>query len=187
MTKFGLHIILVCFYSFSAYSQNTIYTTSTGQTSFISDAVLENIEASNKNVASILNTSNKQIIVKILIERFQFRNQLMQEHFNEIFMESRKYPNAMFKGKINESFNLNKPGTYSISATGLLSIHGVVRKRTLHGKLVVSPQGYKLDTQFKVLLEDHKILIPELVFNKVAESILITTQLYLLPILDNPI
>ncbi len=100
----------------------------------------------------------------------------MQEHFNENYMESEKFPHATFKGKMNETVDFSKPGTSIVTATGVLNIHGVNQKRTLNGVLTVSDAGILLETKFDVLLADHKISIPRLVFNKIAEQIEVSTS-----------
>ena len=100
----------------------------------------------------------------------------MQEHFNENYMESERYPYATFKGTINENIDFNKPGIYEVSASGVLNVHGVNQKRTLKGKLQIADSGLTVNTQFDVLLADHKIKVPRLVFNKIAEKIAVTTS-----------
>lgn len=158
------------------FAQGDIFSTNEGSITFFSKAPLEDIEAKNNKVISLLDTRKNEIAVRVPIKQFQFRNKLMQEHFNENYMESEKYPHATFKGIINEIIDFTKPGTYDVSSTGIMNIHGVNQKRTLKGKLTIDSSGMKLDTQFDVLLVDHKIKIPRLVFNKIAEKIAVTTS-----------
>jgi len=160
---------------FPCFAQSEIFSTNSGAITFFSSAPLEDIEAKNDKAISLINTRNNEIAVRVPIKQFQFRNRLMQEHFNENYMESEKYPHATFKGKINEVIDFEKPGTYDVSATGTLSIHGVSQKRTLKGKIQVSESGLTLSTNFDVLLKDHKIKIPSIVFNKIAEKIAVST------------
>jgi hypothetical protein len=159
-----------------AFAQSDIYSTKEGSITFFSSAPLEDIEAKNSKAISLLNTRNNEIAVRVPIKQFQFRNKLMQEHFNENYMESEKYPHATFKGKINETIDFQKSGTYQVTSTGILNIHGVNQQRTLKGKLIINGSGMTLDTQFDVLLVDHKIRIPKIVFNKIAEKIAVTTR-----------
>ncbi len=175
MKKLILLLFLCCSYSF-IYAQNVIYSTNSGKISFFSKAPLEDIDAKNDKLISLLNTANNEIVVKVPVGQFEFRNKLMQEHFNENYMESERYPYATFKGKINEAIDFSKTGTYDVSASGILNIHGVNQKRTLKGKLKVAPNSIILDTNFDVKLEDHKIKIPRLVFNKIAEVISVSTS-----------
>jgi len=160
---------------FEGFAQNEIFSTNSGSIKFFSSAPLEDIEAQNNKAISLINTRNSEIAVRVPIKQFQFRNRLMQEHFNENYMESEKYPHATFKGKINETIDFRKPGTYNVSATGTLNIHGVSQQRTLNGKLTIADSGITLNTSFDVLLKDHKIRIPSIVFNKIAEKIAVTT------------
>lgn len=129
----------------------------------------------------MLNGVTKEIAVKVPIKSFVFPKSLMQEHFNENYMESDKYPYAIFKGKINEGIDFTKPGTYDVSATGKLNIHGVERDQTLKGKLTVQSGKALLDAAFDVLLVDHKIKVPEVVFAKIAEKIAVTTHFVYVP------
>ncbi|HUH33002.1 MAG TPA: YceI family protein [Daejeonella sp.] len=170
----GMLILILCA-SLPAVAQKDIYSANQGTISFFSSAPLEDIEAENNKVISLINVGNNEIAVRVPIKQFQFRNRLMQEHFNENYMESERYPHATFKGKINEAIDFQQPGTYDVSATGVLNIHGVNQKRTLKGKLVISNPGMTLTTQFDVMLEDHKIKVPKIVFNKIAEKIAVTT------------
>lgn len=153
----------------------------TGETSFFSEAPLENISALNKSVGAVLNPETKEIAVKMNIVDFHFPNKLMEEHFNENYMDSEKYPNSTFKGKINEDIDLKKYGTYDVSATGEFSLHGVSTQRTLSGKLTIEPGKYTLFCDFKVALKDHEIKVPKLVMRNIAEIIDVKSKLIFLP------
>ena len=157
--------------SLVACAQSSIFETRQGNITFFSSAPLEDIEAKNNKVISLINVRNNEIAVRVPIKQFQFRNRLMQEHFNENYMESERFPYATFKGKINEKVDFNKPGTYNVTATCDLNVHGVSRKRTLIGILRVTDSGMLLETKFDIPLADHNIKIPRLVFNKIAERI----------------
>ncbi|MEO8794186.1 MAG: YceI family protein [Daejeonella sp.] len=176
MKKF-LFVSFLFFSNILLYAQQGIYSTSSGKMSFFSKAPLEDINARNDKVFSQLNTSNKEIAVKVPVRQFFFSNKLMQEHFNENYMESRRFPYATFKGKINEDIDFSKTGTYDVSASGILNVHGVNQKRTFKGTLKVAPNSIVLDTHFDVKLQDHKIKIPRLVFNKIAEVISVSSSL----------
>lgn len=158
-------------------AQPVLFKGSNGHVSFFSSAPLEDIEALNSQVSGSLNTSKKTIEIKMLISQFDFKNKLMQEHFNENFMDSKKYPEATFKGKIFENIDFKKPGVYHVSATGEFNIHGVERIRTIQGNLTITDSSLTIETQFDVFLADHKIEIPEIVFNKVAEKIRVSSKL----------
>jgi polyisoprenoid-binding protein YceI len=162
-------------------AQSLIYSGSNGTATFFSQAPLEDIEAKNSQVYGSLNTAKNSIEIKMFINQFQFKNKLMQQHFNENFMDSKRYPQSVFKGKIYEKIDFTKPGIYYVSATGEFDLHGTERIRTLHGKLIVTSTTVTIETQFDVLLADHNIEIPEIVFNKVAEKIRVNASLTLFP------
>jgi polyisoprenoid-binding protein YceI len=153
-----------------------LFSAGSGNVSFFSKAPLEDIEAHNNKAQSVINTTTGEIAVKVPIKSFVFENGLMQEHFNENYLESDKYPFATFKGKINESIDWTKPGSHPVSATGKLNVHGVERDQTIKGKLDVGSGKLQLDADFTVALADHKIEIPTLVFQKIAETIAVTTR-----------
>lgn len=162
-------------------AQAQLYTAKNSEVNFFSKTPLEDIKALNTKASSIINTSNGDIAVKIPITEFQFRNKLMQQHFNENYLESEKYPHATFKGKINEPINFSKAGTYDVSATGILNIHGVNKERTINGKLTVGDGILNLNSKFDVLLVDHKIDVPKLVFKKIAEQIAVSARISYIP------
>lgn len=154
-----------------------VYSTTKGEINFFSSAPLEDISAKNNRVISMLNTQTGELVVRVPINQFDFPNKLMQRHFNENYMESEKYPYGTFKGKLNEQIDFSKPGTYDASASGVLNIHGVDQKRTLNGKVTVGTDGsLELQTKFIVALADHKIDVPKIVFNKIAEKISVTAN-----------
>lgn len=169
--------------SYCASAQNTLFSVKNSEFSFFSKAPLEDIEAKNTRASSIINTANREVVVRIPVSQFQFRNKLMQQHFNENYMESEKYPYATFRGKINEPIDFSKPGVYTVSTNGILNIHGINQERKLTGKLTVGNNMLSLDTQFDVLLIDHKIDIPKLVFNKIAEKIAVSARINYSPYL----
>lgn len=160
--------------SFSAFSQR--YVCKNGEISFFSETPMENISAINKNVTAIIDVPTNNIAVKLQMTDFSFPNKLMQEHFNENYMESEKYPTGVFSGKINETIDFTKDGTYPISATGKFIIHGVTQNRTLKGTLTIKGNSMALDTNFDVKLADHKIDIPTVVVAKIAESISVKSK-----------
>jgi polyisoprenoid-binding protein YceI len=120
-------------------------------------------------------------MVRVPINQFEFQNKLMQQHFNEKYLESDRYPYATFKGKVSPGLNFSEVGTVDVTAVGILNLHGVDQKRTLTGKITVSKDGIKLDTRFNINLADHKIDIPKLVFNKIAERIAVHATLNYIP------
>ena len=180
--KSYLILILLSLAFNNGSAQDILYSATKTEFSFFSKAPLEDIEAKNTRATSIINLSNREIVVRIPVSHFQFSNKLMQQHFNENYMESEKYPYATFRGKINESVDPEKVGTYTVSANGTLNIHGVDQSRKINGKLVVSEKGVQIETKFDVILADHQIEIPKLVFKKIAEKIEVNAALYYAPL-----
>lgn len=152
-----------------ALAQNP--STTTGKASFFSSAPLENIEAHTEKVVSVINPTAKTVAFKVFINTFEFPNKLMQEHFNEKYMESDKFPMATYAAKINEDIDLTKDGVYKVTTTGKLTMHGVTKDRTIPGVITVKNGKINITSEFKVALKDHNITIPELVFNNIAEVI----------------
>jgi len=164
----------------SYISKAQLYITQSGNVSFFSATAMENIDATNKQVRTLLNAKG-ELVFLIGNTEFTFQNKLMQEHFNEKYIESEKYPQSSFKGKINEAFDLTKPGEYPVTATGKLNIHGVEQERTINGKIVVTDKDVQLTAVFKVKLTDHKIDVPKLVMAKIAEDVEVKVNCSLLP------
>ncbi len=167
--KTGLLFLLALSFSNTVFAQRMIC--KNGTTSFFSETPMENISALNKQITSLIDIPTKAIAVKMQMSDFDFPNKLMQEHFNENYMESEKFPTAVFSGKINENIDFTKPGNYPITATGQLIMHGVKQERTLKGNLIITPEKLALDCSFDVKLADHKIDIPTIVIAKIAENV----------------
>ncbi|MEM9023511.1 MAG: YceI family protein [Bacteroidota bacterium] len=168
---FGLGMIV----SISTFAQGVYKATNTS-VKFFSSAPMEDIEATNEKSVSLINTETKGMAFAVPINKFQFKKKLMQEHFNENYMESEKYPKGTFKGKINEDIDFSKDGTYEVSATGKLNIHGVEKDRTLKGTLIVKGNTLTLDAKMQVTLSEHDIEIPKVVFKKIAEVVDVTVH-----------
>lgn len=152
--------------------------------SFHSYTPMENIDAVDTVATMILNAKTGDVIANIGVKGFVFPNALMQEHFNENYMETDAegpkdasgkvtYPNrnAKFTGKINEPVDYTKDGTYNVTITGTLTIHGVAQPRTIPATIVVKGNNVTIDSKFQVALVDHKIAVPTAVGTKIAEKI----------------
>lgn len=162
--------------SYSVCPAQDRYQMANSSVKFFSEAPLENIEAINKDVKGIIDVSTRTFNIRIPIKSFVFEKRLMQEHFNENYMESDKYPNASFKGTFDGKYELKKNGSYPVTATGELDIHGVRQKRTIPATLEVKGQSITLVSRFKVKPADHNIKIPTVVFNKIAEELDVTIE-----------
>lgn len=166
--------LLVCVFTGllnMVHAQN--FFTKNGMVSFFSKSPLENISAANNQVVSVLNTATGDIRFSIIIRGFQFKKALMQEHFNENYMESEKFPKATFTGTVTDisRVDLTKDGDYSISVSGDLMIHGVTKKITTPAVIAVKSGKFTTNATFRVLLSDYNISIPKLVENNIAKTI----------------
>jgi hypothetical protein len=139
--------------------------------SFFSSTVIEDIEGKSNTANSVLDLKSKNILFKVSNNSFQFKKKLMQEHFNENYMESDKYAFSTFKGKITDNVDLSKDGNYTVNIEGDLDIHGVIKPYKTKATLTVSNKVITAKTVFKVKIEDHQIKIPTLVFNHIAEFV----------------
>jgi polyisoprenoid-binding protein YceI len=132
----------------------------------------EKIEGVNRTVTCVLDTKTGNVQFAVLMKGFEFERALMQEHFNENYIESDKFPKAEFKGLIadNEKVNYAKDGTYAVKVKGKLTMHGETRDVETDGKITI--QGGKISAfaGFNVELSDFKISIPGLVADKVSKT-----------------
>lgn len=158
-----------------------VYICQNGTAGFFSETPIENIDATSNSLNAILNTTTNEINYMVAINSFQFKKPLMQEHFNEKYMESDKFPHAVFKGKINETIDWNRDGVYNISATGNLIIHGVEKSYTEKGVLTVKDGEFTIEGSFNVREADHNIKVPALVFANIAEVINVKHKCKLVP------
>lgn len=152
--------------------------TRTGKVSFYSATSIENIEAFNNEVAAAYDASKGDLVFQVAIKGFKFDKQLMQDHFNEDYMESDKFPKATFSGKITEfaKADVKKNGSYKVNAVGTLTIHGVAQKVAIPGTIDVKDGVATFHSEFKVATADYKIKIPSVAQGKVANSIAVTVN-----------
>jgi polyisoprenoid-binding protein YceI len=155
------------------HAQDKFYT-KTGKINF--DATVpaspEKIEGVNKSVTCVLDTKTGNFQFSLLMKGFQFERALMEEHFNENYVESSKYPKAEFKGIIsnNAAVNYSKDGTYAVKVKGKLSMHGETRDLEADGKITIKDGKINTAANFNIPFGDYKIAIPTLVSDKVAKT-----------------
>jgi hypothetical protein len=160
------------------------YFTKTGRIEFSSKAPLEDIEAKNKTVAAILDTKTGALQFSVLMKGFEFPKALMQEHFNENYVESDKYPKAEFKGNItnNSAISYATDGTYPAQVSGKLTIHGVTKDVKTTGTIKVNGGKIDASSMFNVLVSDYNIKIPSVVKDKISKTINVTVDCRLEPL-----
>ncbi len=155
------------------------YFTREGKIYFYSKASNEEIAATNKKVTSVVDAATGQLEFSVLMKAFEFEKALMQEHFNENYVESDKFPKATFKGIINNNSDVKwtTDGNYPVKISGKLTIHGVTQDITADGTIDVKGTKVVANSIFSVLLKDYNIEIPKLVKDKVSESLKITVDM----------
>ena len=175
--KQGISIlfVLVLYLFHPADAQERFYTKK-GLIRFYSKSPLENIEAQNNSVTCVLDTKTGNFQFAVLMKGFEFKKALMQEHFNENYVESYKFPKSEFKGQLLNvgEINFGKEGSYLVKVKGRLSIHGVTKEIESIGAMIL--KGGKIGTtaEFNILLSDYRISIPTLVKDKVSDNVKIT-------------
>jgi polyisoprenoid-binding protein YceI len=178
MLKKNLIVALMFTLSTSGVFAQSKFFTKTGQVNFFSKASLEDIEAKNKTVTAVLDSKSGAMQFAIQMKGFEFEKQLMQQHFNENYVESDKFPKAEFKGTIvnNSDINYDKEGTYPAKVKGKLTIHGVTQDIETNGTVKIDGENLKLESAFNILLSDYDIKIPSVVKEKISNSIKINVD-----------
>lgn len=160
------------------------YLTNEGSISFYSHTVIEDITAVSQKVAAVIDSQSGEVAIIVRMVDFQFEKKLMQEHFNENYVESEKYPKATFNGRItnNESVDYGTNGSYPAEVSGELTIHGITKTISVQGSVEVSKEGITARTKFMLNPEDYGIKIPGVVRENIAESMAVTAELFCKPI-----
>lgn len=177
--KTSLIFLLSTFVFLPSMAQKKLFTKN-GVISFYSKTNIEKIEAVNKKGLAVIDAENNKIEIAVLIKGFEFEKALMQEHFNENYLESDKYPKAVFKGSFSEP---NLPVTFANNATqvfqvtGNLTLHGVTKTITAPVTIAVKNNNITAVCVFKVILSDYKIKVPAVVSNNISKEIQITINL----------
>ena len=149
------------------------YFTKNGSISFFSKTTVENIEADNNQVMSVLNATTGELQFSLLIKGFHFKKALMEEHFNENYLESDQFPKATFKGIITDftKVNFSKNGVYPVVVSGDLNMHGITNKINSKGNIIIKEGTITGSSVFIVPLADYKIVVPALVESKISKTI----------------
>ena len=155
------------------------YFTKTGKISFYSNSPMENIEAVNNKVVSVLDLSTGQIEFAVLLKGFEFKKALMQEHFNENYVESDKYPKAVFLGTIENSkaISLAVDNVATVKVNGSLTIHGVTNLVKTTAQVTVKNGIISASANFTIVLADYSISIQSVVADKINKQIAIAVSI----------
>lgn len=165
----------MCFLPVLAIQAQTKYYTKQALISFYSKAPIENIEAYNNKGVCVFETATALVECSVLLKGFEFEKALMQEHFNENYVESDQYPKAVFKGKINNisELKLDKNGSYTVIVAGTLTLHGETKPQQATIAFTIKNGNIGAEGQFAILLEDYKIKIPSVVADKISKTVTI--------------
>lgn len=153
------------------------FITRQGFISFYSHTPVEDIEAVNNQVLSIVDLNSGAVAVSLLMKSFQFEKALMQEHFNENYIESDKYPKANFEGKITNLSDILSGDNGVAMIAGDLTIHGITRPITMEGKLDITEESVRFEGSFMVTVADYDIKIPSIVARNIAKEVKVTCVL----------
>ncbi len=160
----------------SVMSFSQTFITRNAYIKFYSTTPIEDIEAASNQASSVLDLDKKQIVFQVLMNSFQFEKALMQEHFNENYIESAKYPKGIFKGEISSTDDLTQEGVHKVKIKGNLNVHGKDKPIDTEMTLTKKEDDYLLEGVFNVSPADFDIPIPSAVENKIGKSIEVTVK-----------
>ncbi|NLU39402.1 MAG: YceI family protein [Bacteroidales bacterium] len=182
MKNWILPLILLVFSTQIIQAQNLLYT-KTGHAYFMSHTEAIDIDGNNNQVTSFLNIETGEIAFQMLVKSFKFTLATAEEHFNETYMESDKYPKAQFKGFVEnmQSIDLKKDGTYKAQVKGDLTIHGVSKNIKQEGNIVVKNGKITANSAFTVNIDDYAIKVPKMVEDRVAKIVDIKVDVEYVP------
>lgn len=171
-------IMLIAMLTFFQVTQAQKLITKTGHVWFYSKTPVEEIEAHNRQAVSTLDPATGEMVFMLLVKSFEFKRALMQEHFNENYLESDKFPKASFKGKITnlDKINFKKDGVYNTEVSGDMTIHNVTKPLSAKGTLVVKGGTVIANSKFLTTAHDWDIEIPTVVEDKIAKQIEVTVE-----------
>jgi hypothetical protein len=148
------------------------------EVTFVSDAPLERITAMNTSCSGLVDIDARSFAVRVPIREFEgFNSPLQREHFNENYLVSREWPNATFTGRIIETIDLLKDGTYAVRAKGALVVRGVAQERIIPCSIIVTDEGVRISSLFDIQLADHEVRIPRIVQQKIASTVQVKLDL----------
>jgi len=153
-------VVFYLIFSLFAIQEENRYIIESSSIEFYSYAPLEDIEAVNTESVGAIDLSTGEFIIKIPVSSFEFPNKLMQKHFNDSYLETDRYPECVFRGKLEGD-----------NAIGEITLHGITKKISVPVIMSKSVEKVTVDTEFKIALKDHKIKVPRLLFQNIAEEI----------------
>lgn len=159
-------------FSHLSSAQDSLYVSKNLNISFFSKTSVEDIDATSHKGVSAISLKNKDVFFRVPLVSFEFRNKLMEEHFNENYVESDKYPNASFRGRITSMTPIaGQLGAFDVKVTGKLNLHNVEKEYTVSGILKTDKSQISIQCKFTILIKDHNIEIPRVLSMNVAEKV----------------
>jgi polyisoprenoid-binding protein YceI len=174
-------IIVILLLGCCSFSYSQSFKSTKSETSFFSSAPLEDIKATNTQATSLFNAETGEVAFIVPIRAFKFRKSLMQQHFNENYLESDRYPQATFEGRI-QGYDMQKTATQEAWAEGTMTIHGVSRRLKIKGKLIKKSGELIMESKFPIKVADYDIEIPRVVFYNIAEVVEVSVRFVYKPI-----
>lgn len=165
--------VLIELFLLCGYAEGQSFKSSDSEVVFFSSAPLEDIKATNADGSGLFNAGTGAIAFVIPITGFEFRKSLMQQHFNENYLESGKYPQATFEGRLKD-YNLQSVGPQQVLAEGRMTIHGVTRDVRIKGQFTKLGDNIEMQSKFWIKVADYDIDIPRVVFYNIAEEVEVT-------------
>jgi hypothetical protein len=168
-----LVIVALLILSVANSNAQSVFATKTGNISFFSETKMENIDAQSKIAEVAINIATGKIFFRVKNISFVFKSSLMQEHFNENYMESEKFVYSTFNGEVLDikNYDLTKNATFNVIVSGKLNIHGVEKEYKTKGTITVADGKLNMKAAFKVKIEDHNIKIPSVVGANIASHV----------------
>lgn len=164
-------ILFLCLHLYSG-ALTGIYSTSNGTVTFHSEAPQELISATSNTLHGLIDIEKRTFAFRVRVRTFKgFNSGLQEQHFNENYLESEKFPEITFRGKIIEQVDFSVDGKYIVRTKGLLSIHGVEQERIIKSEVKVQNGIIYVTSRFNVLITDHDIKVPRVVHEKIASEI----------------
>lgn len=168
-------IIPLAFVSNEAIAQSR-YKIVEPSVNFFAGTPLEDIDGTSDKLVGVLDVEKNEFAFRIAMNSFQFPRALMQEHYNENYLETDKFPNADFKGVIEGKVDWETNGEYEVVAKGEFTIHGISKMYKIPALIKVQEKVKSLEATFEILLEDHDIKRPKIVLLKIADSAEVTVK-----------
>ena len=171
MKKYIVIITVSCLALFRPSAASCqLYSTRSGFVGFYSKTALEDIKAENNQVYAIVDPAKQNLAFQLLCKGFVFPKELMQEHFNENYIESDKYPKATFSGNYTGDVQVSKDGVYKVTVKGTLTIHNATKAIETPATIEVKNGHLLCQAEFKVKPEDFDVKIPSLVRDKIDKE-----------------